>query len=139
VKGPLRLQLLRHEGLKFYPYKDTMGKITIGVGRNLTDEGITREEALELMENDIVRVIKHCQDKLPFFDLLDEVRQDVLLDMTFNMGIYGVLSFKKTLKHIEKKEYALAAKEMLQSKWASQVGERSLRLSRMMATGKREL
>jgi len=132
----LKIQLVRHEGLKLKPYKDTVGKVTIGVGRNLDDVGITSEEAMLLLENDIAKCAKGLRDNLPWFEQLDEVRQRVLLDMAFNLGINGLLKFKKTLGFVQAGEYGLAATEMLHSQWAEQVGIRSSTLSYMMRVGK---
>ena len=129
-------QLRLHEGERLKPYRDTVGKLTIGVGRNLDDRGITREESAVLLANDIIEVEKELQRALPWVARLDEVRARVLLDMAFNMGIVGLLAFKRTLAAIEAGQYQQAATMMLDSKWAKQVGGRAERLSRMMATGK---
>ncbi len=131
----LHAQLLLHEGLRLFPYKDTVGKITIGVGRNLTDKGISKAEAFLLLDNDVVEVVKALHDRLPWFAALDAIRQRVLIDMAFNMGIVGLLKFKRTLASIERGAYDTAATQMLESKWAGQVGRRALRLSAMTRTG----
>lgn len=128
-------QLRLHEGERLKPYRCTAGKLTIGVGRNLDDRGITREEAAFLLENDIKRGEAELLRALPWVGQLDEVRQRVLLDMVFNMGLAGVLAFKNTLATIQAGDYQRAASMMLDSKWARQVGQRAERLSRMMATG----
>lgn len=128
-------QLRLHEGERLKPYRCTAGKLTIGIGRNLDDRGITREEAAFLLENDIKQGEAELLRALPWVATLDEVRQRVLLDMVFNMGIAGVLAFKNTLATIQAGDYQRAASMMLDSKWAKQVGARAERLSRMMATG----
>lgn len=127
--------LLKHEGLKLKPYRCTSGKLTIGVGRNLEDRGITKSEAMYLLSNDIADVIHQLKEKLPVFNVLDQTRQDVLVDMAFNMGVGGLLEFKNTLASIEKGHYRKASKQMLQSKWAKQVPNRAGELSEMMKTG----
>ena len=129
-------QLRLHEGERLKPYRCTAGKLTIGVGRNLEDRGITAEESAYLLGNDIDRFTTELQRALPWVAQLDEVRQRVLLDMAFNMGIAGLLQFKRTLATIQAGDYQKAAAMMLDSKWAGQVGQRAERLSRMMFTGK---
>lgn len=136
----LAYQLILHEGIRFKPYRDSVGKLTIGIGRNLDDKGITREEALYLFENDVKEKTAELDRYLPWWRKLDEVRQRVLLDMCFNMGIgderRGLRSFKNTLSAIEDGLYEEAADLMLKSKWAKQVKGRARRLARMMRTGK---
>lgn len=123
-----------HEGLKLKPYRDTVGKLTIGYGRNLDDVGITVEEATRMLHHDIAECIKQLET-LAVFSRLDEVRRAVLIDMTFNLGFAGILGFKKMWKAIEAGNYERAADEMLNSKWARQVGRRAMRLSDMMRSG----
>lgn len=129
-------QLRLHEGERLQPYRCTAGKLTIGVGRNLDDRGITREESAMLLGNDIKLVETELIRALPWVARMDDVRQRVLLDMAFNLGVVGLLNFKKTLAMIEAGNYEKAAAMMLDSKWAKQVGTRAERLSRMMFTGK---
>lgn len=129
-------QLRLHEGERLKPYRCTAGKLTIGVGRNLEDRGISREESAMLLANDIANEERELLRALPWVAKLDEVRQRVLLDMSFNLGIVGLLGFKNTLATIQAGEYQRAAAMMLDSKWAGQVGARAERLARMMATGK---
>ena len=129
-------QLRLHEGERLKPYRCTAGKLTIGVGRNLDDRGITAEESAMLLSNDITREERALINALPWVAQLDEVRQRVLLDMAFNMGLGGLLQFKNTLATIKAGDYQRAASMMLDSRWATQVGQRAERLSRMMATGK---
>lgn len=128
-------QLIRHEGLKLKPYLDTVGKTTIGVGRNLDDVGITEEEARYLLANDIARVRADLDRKLPWWRTLDPVRQRVLEDMCFNLGIVGLRGFKNTLAAVQDGRFRDAAKGMLASKWARQVGQRAVTLSDMMRKG----
>jgi lysozyme len=128
-------QLKRDEGVRFKPYKDSVGKITIGVGRNLDDVGIDAGEADLLLHNDVMRAGLALSTALPWTDALDEVRRAVLLNMAFNMGIHGLLSFKNTLALIQAGDYAGAAENMVQSKWAEQVGPRAHRLALQMESG----
>jgi lysozyme len=129
-------QLRLHEGERLKPYRCTAGKLTIGIGRNLEDRGITAEESAYLLGNDIDHHWRELLRALPWVASLDSVRQRVLLDMAFNLGITGMLGFKNTLATIQAGNYQRGAEMMLQSKWAGQVGQRAVRLSRMMATGK---
>ncbi|MBS3953644.1 MAG: glycoside hydrolase family protein [Methylomicrobium sp.] len=129
-------QLKRHEGLRLNPYQCTANKLTIGYGRNLEDQGITLQEAQTLLENDIFRVTHELKRGIPLWDEIDSVRQDVLINMAFNLGTRRLLNFKKTLAFIRTKDYASAAKEMLNSKWAKQVGNRAAELSKQMRTGR---
>ncbi len=128
-------QLRLHEGERLKPYRCTAGKLTIGVGRNLEDRGITRDESAMLLSNDIGAMETELLRALPWVTQLNEVRQRVLVDMAFNMGVLGLLNFKRTLATIQAGNYQQAATMMLDSKWAKQVGQRAERLARMMATG----
>ena len=129
-------QLRLHEGERLKPYRCTAGKLTIGIGRNLEDRGITAAESAYLLANDIAAVQQQVLNALPWAAQLDDVRQRVLLDMAFNMGIGGLLQFKNTLATVKAGDYQRAASMMLDSRWATQVSQRAERLSRMMATGK---
>lgn len=131
---PIEKQLEKHEGLRLKPYKDCVGKLTIGIGRNLDDKGITKEEARYLLKNDIEQVRKKLM-LYAWFRKLNGVRQKVLEDMSFNLGFHGLMNFKKTIKAIKCGNYSKAADEMLDSKWAGQVGQRARRLAKMMRTG----
>ena len=133
--GALTSQLLSDEGLRLKPYRDTVGKLTIGCGRNLDDVGITQDEAMLLLQNDIRKAYADLTTALPWVQTLDDVRQNVLINMTFNMGIGGLLRFKNTLGMIQRHEYNQAASAMLQSLWATQVGARAKRLADQMRTG----
>ena len=132
----LYTQLVLHEGKKAKPYVDTVGKITIGIGRNLTDVGLSEDEVQYLFNNDKARTIKDLDNYLPWWRGLDEVRRRVLFDMCFNMGIGTLRTFKNTLNFIQKKMWTSASQNMLASKWATQVGQRAKRLADMMETGK---
>lgn len=128
----MKAELIRDEGLKLKPYRDTVGKLTIGVGRNLDDVGISEAEAATLLESDIARTAKALDLNLPWWITLSEERQRVMLNMAFNMGIRGLLGFKNTLAAIQAGKFEDAANGMLASKWAGQVGNRAQRLAQMM-------
>jgi lysozyme len=123
-----------HEGRRAKPYQDTVGKWTVGVGRNLTDKGLSDSEIDYLLMNDI----RECTDDLQTFlwwDDLDEVRRNVLIDMRFNLGPSRFRGFKATLAAVAMGDYVTASDQMRKSKWYRQVKSRGERLARMMATG----
>lgn len=128
--------LLRDEGVRLTPYRDTAGKLTIGVGRNLDDVGITDDEAMFLLEHDIDAAVVDCVRAFPWFTTLDRVRQGVIVQMRFNLGLGRLLGFQKMLAAIAKGTYRTAAVEMLESRWAVQVGDRAQRLAKAMRTGR---
>ena len=124
----------KHEGLRLKPYKCTAGKLTIGYGRNLEDNGISRYEADQMLFSDIQKCYTELV-KLPFWNQLNEARKAVLLDMCYNLGITRMKTFKKMLAALEVGAYNRAAKEMLDSKWAFQVKTRATELAEIMKTG----
>jgi lysozyme len=128
-------QLILHEGLKTRVYRCPAGKWTIGVGRNLEDKGISKEEALHLLHNDVKEVDRSLRDRYEWFDELDFVRQKVCVDMAFNLGIGGFSQFKNMIRAIEQKDYVKASEEMKDSAWYRQGGVRGKRLVEMMRTG----
>lgn len=132
----LREQLERHEGLRLMPYTDTTGHLTIGVGRNLSANGITFAEAMAMLDHDIAIAANDCISAFPWFNKINDVRQRVLIDMCFNLGRRKLLQFTNTLKAIEDGRYDLAAQGMLKSKWARQVKGRAVRLAEMMRQGR---
>jgi lysozyme len=127
--------LIHHEGLRLKPYTDAVGKLTVGVGRNLEDTGITREEALILLENDIQRASRQLDQSLPWWKSLSKTRQKVLVSMVFNLGMSRLLGFRDMLAALQDGDYSAAADHMLASKWASQVGVRAVELAYMMENG----
>lgn len=128
--------LMKHEGVRLFPYKDTVGKITIGVGRNLTDVGISRGEAVDMLREDIARVMKDATERAPWIYSIDNyARRVALFDMIFNLGITGFLRFKKTIAAIKAQDWDTASQEMLDSRWARQVGRRATELAEMVRTG----
>jgi len=122
-------QLIKHEGLRLKPYKCTSGKLTIGIGRNLEDNGITKEEALYLLYNDIDACVIDLYREIPLIKDLNGDKQEVLVNMCFNLGINRLLKFKKFLSALKSGDFKEARKEMLNSAWAFQVGNRALELA----------
>ncbi|MCH2037740.1 MAG: glycoside hydrolase family protein [Rickettsiales bacterium] len=135
MRSIVKKQLKRHEGLRLKPYKCTADKLTIGYGRNLDDVGITEKEADKLLDHDIDRSIDDTRALFPDFDELSEIRQAVLVNMMFNLGKTRLSKFVKMRDAIEDHDYNRAAKEMLDSKWADQVGNRAVELAELMRGG----
>jgi lysozyme len=133
-KEKLIEQLQRHEGLMLKPYKCSAGKLSIGYGRNLEANGISKSEACMLLSNDVHKCIKQCEE-LFCWDNLNDVRQNVLVNMCFNLGIYGLKRFKKFLGALDRKDYVVASVEMLDSLWSKQVGKRAMELSDQIRLG----
>ena len=135
-KERLSEDLIRHEGFRSKPYKDTVGKLTIGIGRNIEDRGISRDEALYLLRSDI-RLCEYDLDKnASWWREMEPIRQEVLLNMCFNMGWPTLSGFRNTLKYMRRGNYDKAADNMMKSKWARQVGYRAAELSNQMRTGR---
>ncbi|KVH52921.1 lysozyme [Burkholderia sp. MSMB1072] len=133
-RSALMAELTRDEGRRLKPYVDTVGKTTIGVGRNLTDVGISDSECDAMLSNDIDRTVAWLDRNLTWWRQLDAVRQRVVINMAFNM-LGGLLTFTNTLAAMKRGDYAAAADGMLASKWAAQVGARATRLAAMMRSG----
>lgn len=134
----LRADLIRHEGEVNHAYQDSEGYLTIGVGRLIDKRrggGITHEEAMYLLDNDIKRAVDELLTQHPFVRSLGDVRQEVLANMAFNMGLPTLNQFQRMWAAIEAGHYHRAAREMLHSKWAHQVGRRATELAECMRTG----
>jgi lysozyme len=133
-------QLIRHEGMKLELYKCPANKWTIGVGRNLEDRGITEEEARFLLSSDIEISINELQRAFNWFHLLDDTRQMAIVDLHFNLGLNRLKTFKKTIGLIEEAiegrvTWSQVSDELLDSRWATQVGQRAGRIADMMRLG----
>ncbi|AQG98597.1 lysozyme [Burkholderia sp. KK1] len=131
----LKAELTRDEGRRARIYTDTVGKTSGGVGRNLSDVAFSDDEIDLMLTNDIERAELSLDAKLPWWRNLDPIRQRVMLNMCFNMGINGLLTFVNTLAFVKSGNWNAAANGMLASKWATQVGARAQRLAQMMRTG----
>ena len=162
VEHTLEDQLILHEGLRLRTYRCPAGYWTIGVGRNLEakgladfeqvyifgkdgmskqevierlkEQGVTTEQAMWLLANDISECIEDLKT-FTWFDQLDDVRAKVVIDMRFNLGAGGFRQFKKMIAALAAGDYTAAAAEMVDSKWYHQVGTRACRLVEMMRTG----
>jgi lysozyme len=135
LEAQLKAQLIRHEGLRLKPYNCPAGKLTIGVGRNLEDKGITEKEAMILLENDIQECIQDLTTIFKGFDLFAESVQLVLVDMRFNLGTNRFRQFKRMIQAVEEGNFTQAVEEMKNSRWYSQVGQRAITLVEMMKMG----
>jgi lysozyme len=135
VRHALTERLKLDEALRLKPYRDSVGKLTIGYGRNLDDVGITPEESRILLENDIRRAEADLIRTFDWYKDLDGPRQAVLVNMGFNLGLTRLLSFHKALRAMHNRRWDEAADEMLSSRWATQVGARAKRLALQMRTG----
>jgi len=125
--------ITRHEGIRHVMYKDSLGVATIGVGHNLSKP--ISDAAIAQIEADDIADARHDCSTFDWFVYLDSVRQAVVIDMVFNMGLHRFKGFKNTIGHIAAGQYNAAALEMLDSVWATQVGKRADELAVMMRTG----
>lgn len=128
-------ELKTDEGVVLTLYKCSAGKNTIGVGRNVDDRGITEDESDYLLSNDIDLCVKELESAFSWFSSLSDARQRVLVNMCFNLGLSRLMGFKKFLAAVEAEEWETASVEMLDSKWAKQVGLRSTRLRDLLLEG----
>lgn len=124
--------LMRHEGYSHKLYKDTVGKYTIGYGRNIEAKGVSADEANLMFENDISDARNDCLHAFPWFSEMDEARQWVLVNMCFNIGLTRLKGFYKFLAAVERGDYDQAAIEMLDSLWSKQTKNRATELASLM-------
>lgn len=130
----LQRQLKLHEGEKRFPFVDTVGKITIGTGRNLTDKGISQATINQMFSEDVTDTVNFLNSHLSWWTSLDDVRQRALVDMTFDL-MGKVLDFKKMLTALQVKDWPTAATELLNSTFAAQTGQRARDLAAQFRTG----
>tara|TARA_A100001391_G_scaffold149095_1_gene106595 strand:+ start:1707 stop:2129 length:423 start_codon:yes stop_codon:yes gene_type:complete len=130
--------LRRHEGVKPHAYKCSAGYVTIGVGRNIDENGglgLSDDEIDYLLQNDI----KRCQQELTtyfvWFEKLDEVRKNAMINLVFNLGLSRLRKFEKALFAMSEQDWETASKELLDSRWAEQVGQRAVEIAEMVRTG----
>lgn len=125
-------ELIYDEGYFQFPYLDTVEKTTIGVGRNLTDRGLSDDEIMMLLNNDIDIVEKELAANFSWYPTLPEPQQRALCNMAFNMGLSRLKSFKKMLASLSSGMYVTASLHALDSKWAKQVKTRAERVTSLM-------
>ncbi len=128
----LQTQLRTDEGVRNKPYVDTKGKVTIGIGRNLTDVGISDDEMYLMFSHDLTRAVQAVVKLFPSFQRLSETRKAVLCNMAFNLGYASLAQFKNLIAAVERRDWAGAAAAMQNSLWAKQVGDRATRLINLM-------
>jgi lysozyme len=131
----LTKMLKRHEGKENKVYLDTKGIPTIGYGRNLKDVGISDKEAELLLVNDIEKHTKDARVLFEHYDELDDLRQEVLVNMAFNMGRTRLGKFKNMIAAVDAGDFAKAAAEALDSRWSTQVKGRANELAYQLRTG----
>lgn len=140
----ISIQLQRDEGFVPHVYTDQVGKATIGFGHNLIAKPIawisgatvlTRQQALDILANDIYETWNELHLHLPWIKSLDDARAGVLTNMAFNMGVHGLLGFHHMLAAFQTKDWATAATEMENSLWYHQVGPRAVRLQKQIRSG----
>ena len=130
--------LRKHEGVETHAYVDTVGKVTIGVGRNIDKNGgigLSQREIDSLLASDVERVEAELSRAFEWYDSLNDARKDAMMDMCFNMGLPRLSKFKKSLAAMSNRHYEIAAVEFLDSRWAVQVGQRAITISEMIRTG----
>lgn len=129
----IKSRLKDFEGLVLKAYECSAGYTSIGIGRNLDTRGITEDEAMYLLNNDIESVFKDLDKHLAIWRSYPLEAQYVFIDLCFNLGIHTLLSFRKTLAFCELGEWEKAAVELLNSKYAKQVGRRAIFNSEQLA------
>jgi len=134
-QAKLRRSLVMHENYEKFPYIDPMGKVTIGIGYNLSDRGMPDEWIIKQYNEDVNYHYTNLYESYPWFRDLNNDRQVALVDMCFNLGYRNFQSFKKMIRALENHRYDEASFEMLSSKWAHQVNSRATRLAHVMLTG----
>lgn len=128
--------LKRDEGVKLKPYICPAGKLSIGAGRNLDDLGITEEESDFLLRNDVARVERELDRVYPWWVKCPETVRRGIVNMVYNIGITRFGSFKRMIACLQAGDYKGAAREALDSKWASQVGDRAKRIATLFIEAK---
>lgn len=124
-----------HEGLRLNPYRCTAGKLTIGYGHNIEDNGISNDVADYILDEDLRASAREATYAIDNFHELNEHRQAVLIEMAFALGLPRLRGFVKMIKAVSQHDYQEAAEELLDSKWAREVGKRALVLSEKMREG----
>lgn len=127
-------QLVRDEGCRLFPYVDSVGKTTIGVGRNLTDAGISLAEAKILLEGDIATATTFLNQNLPWTLDLDDARKGSFINLAFNMQ-HRLLTFHDMLAAAKSGNWSEVSAQLLNSEWANQVGARAQRIAKQLETG----
>ena len=133
ITREMRDMLVRHEGIRSFPYNCSENRLTIGIGRNIEQNGISEEEAYYLLENDIKRVMSNLDKSFHMWRCFPKKARLVCIDMAFQMGIAGFLGFKKTIALMQLGMWLEASEELLDSKYAIQTPNRAAYNSRQLA------
>lgn len=131
----LRERIERHEGRRRWPYRDTEGFLTVGVGRCIDKQPFSHDEINLMLSNDIERAIRGAS-AIPVYEFLDPARREILTEMVFQLGPYGVSRFKKFLAAARRKDWQVAHDEMLDSLWARQTPRRAKELAEAFRDGR---
>lgn len=138
MREELISMLKQHEGVETHAYKCSESKTTIGVGRNIDKNGglgLSGDEVDYLLQNDIDRVVVELDSEYDWFSDLDEVRQDAMIDISFNLGQTRLRGFKNALSAMAEGDWDEAADQFMDSRWSGQVGDRAKNLTDMIRTG----
>jgi lysozyme len=138
MREELISMLKQHEGVETHAYKCSESKTTIGVGRNIDKNGglgLSDDEVDYLLQNDIDRVVVELDSEYDWFSDLDEVRQDAMIDISFNLGQTRLRGFKNALSAMAEGDWDEAADQFMDSRWSGQVGDRAKNLTDMIRTG----
>jgi lysozyme len=129
----LAKQLIEHEGIVLMPYRCSSNKLTIGVGRNLEDNGITKDEAMYLLGNDISRTVKDCEHHFDWFHSMPIRVREAVVNLVFNMGVSRFSKFKKTIEYLKNEQWERAGVELLDSRYAEQTTGRAVEIANQIA------
>ena len=126
-----------HEGVRSHVYLCSAGYETLGVGRNISESGLglSEDEIEYLLNNDIKRVREELEDTYFWFPALNEARQDAMIDICFNLGLTRLRGFVKAIEAMSREQFDIAADEFMDSRWATQVGNRALEVTEIIRTG----
>lgn len=125
----------RHEGFREFPYRCTAGKLTIGFGHNLDDRGISKKIAEQILKEDIGIAVRDCYEVFQDFHLFSQGRQHAFVDMMLNLGINRFKGFKKMIRAANNRDWDEVERQMVDSKWYGQVGQRSEDLRKLIREG----
>ena len=138
MKEKLIEMLKLHEGVEKHAYECSASKITVAVGRNIDPEGViglSEDEIDYLLQNDIDRVYAELDTEYDWFAGLDRVRQDAMIDISFNLGQTRLRAFKNAIAGMASGDWNEAADQFMDSRWSGQVGNRAKTLTEMIRTG----
>jgi lysozyme len=134
----LLVDLKRDEGFRARPYKDSLGKLTVGYGHYLEDDEITEVAAADILKDDILLILDRLDQHIPWWRDLPEPAARALANMAFNLGVAGVLNFRLMISSLEEGDFTQAAVECLDSKYARQVGNRAVRIADLFLSCNKE-